>query len=120
MPSGSPVLCKGLSISSLCVCVKVVFLMPALGKGHHTGLTAGRACSYQVPPRPPNMSQLALPAHKGWGEHEPPTPGVLRRDCGDHSVGGKSPGPEDGFPEAQMYQSIREHVQNPKFTKSPV
>ena len=28
--------------------------------------------------------------------------------------------PEGGFPEAQMYQSIREHVQNPKFTKSPV
>lgn len=45
------------------------------------------------PPKTSHMSQLALPAHQGWGDHEPPTLGVLRRDCGDRSVGGKSPGP---------------------------
>ena len=67
------------------------------GNGHHTGLVAGRACSYHVPPRSPHMSQLALPAHKGWGEHKPPHPRVLRRGGGDHCVGSKSPGPAGGW-----------------------
>ena len=43
------------------------------------------------------MSQLALPAHKGWVEHKPPHPRVLRRGCGDHRVGSKSPGPAGGW-----------------------
>lgn len=57
------------------------------------------------PPKTSHMSQLALPAHQGWGDHEPPTLGVLRRDCGDRSVGGKSPGPAGGWLECSAGSS---------------